>query len=313
MTTIDGSRPGPAAAASGKVDPVLRAIIRCPDCRASLEDQPGGLRCDACRRDFPIDHGIPDLIGSTEQVNLGELATQDQVSEFYEEARYQRPYSREFHRRSLLQMCDLVKLEGRVLDAGCGNGFFFEVARPQLPGAAELVGLDLSNEMLAKARRHHGRLVRGDAARLPFADGVFDTVLARSLLHHLPDPELGAREMARVLRPGGELVVLDTHKTVLSTIPRALANRGEHFDEDHKNFRTREITELLARHLKVEDVQYMGYVAYPLLGFPDLIDFGRFLPMRVISAPLIQIDQMLARLPGLRRLGWGIFVKARRV
>jgi ubiquinone/menaquinone biosynthesis C-methylase UbiE/uncharacterized protein YbaR (Trm112 family) len=297
---------------SAAIDPVLRAIVRCPDCRASLSEGAGGLRCERCERSFPIDDGIPDLVGDPTGVNLDELATQDHVSDQYEEVRYQLPHAREFHRRNLLRMCEMVDLRGRILDDGCGNGFFFDAARDVVGPGAEMVGLDISRGMLAKARRHHARLVRGDGTRLPFADEVFDTVFARSLLHHLPDPGAGAREIARVLRPGGEVVVLDTHKTVVSTLPRVIANRGEHFDDDHKNFRTGELTDILSQHLEVEAVEYMGYVAYPLLGFPDLIDFGRYLPMRALVEPLIGLDRWLSRTPGLRRLGWGIIVKARR-
>lgn len=292
------------------IAPWLRSILRCPDCRGGLEDRDDDLVCPACDRLLPVEDGVPDLLGATDGVNLGELATQDHVSELYEEARYQKPHAREFHRQNLLRMCRMVDLGGRVLDAGCGNGFFFDAARELVPPTAELVGLDLSEAMLRLARQHHPHLVRGDATRLPFADASFDTVLARSLLHHLPDPDAGAREIARVLRPGGELVVLDTHKTVVSALPRTIANRGEHFDEDHKNFSKDELTSLIGRHLEVKAVEYMGYVAYPLLGFPDLIDFGRFLPMRLVAPPLLAVDRMAARVPGLRRLGWGIVVKA---
>jgi ubiquinone/menaquinone biosynthesis C-methylase UbiE len=208
-------------------------------------------------------------------------------------------------------MAGMVRLDGLVLDNGCGNGFLADVCRDLAP-AARWVGIDISNGMLAKARRHHPRLVRGDSTRLPFADQTFDTIFARSLLHHLPDPEAGVREMARVLKPGGELVVLDTHKTLISTVPRAIANRGEHFDEDHKNFRTRELTGVLERHLAIDRVDYMGYLAYPLLGFPDLYDFSKILPIGALSGPLLRLDRMLAGLPVVRRLGWGIMVKAHR-
>jgi ubiquinone/menaquinone biosynthesis C-methylase UbiE/uncharacterized protein YbaR (Trm112 family) len=300
------------AGGDGAIDSLLREIVRCPDCRAVLHDDPGALRCARCRRSFPIEDGVPDLVGDTTGVNLDEVATQDHVSEQYEEARYQVPHAREFHRRNLLRMCEMVDLRGRILDDGCGNGFFFDVAREAVAPGADLVGLDISRGMLDKARQHHARLVRGDGTRLPFADESFDTVFARSLLHHLPDPDAGAREIARELRPGGEVVVLDTHKTVMSTVPRALANRGEHFDEDHKNFRTGELTAILGRHLRVEAVEYMGYVAYPLLGFPDLIDFGRYLPLGALARPLLSIDRLLSRTPAVRRLGWGIIVKARR-
>jgi ubiquinone/menaquinone biosynthesis C-methylase UbiE len=136
---------------------------------------------------------------------------------------------------------------------GCGAGFLAEVCGD---GAAScFVGVDISAGMLAKARAHQDLLVRGDSTRLPFADASFDTVFARSLLYHLPDPEAGVCEMLRVLKPGGKMIVLDTHKTITSDLPRRLANRGEHFDEDHKNFRSRELTDLIGRHLAVDRVE----------------------------------------------------------
>ena len=84
------------------------------------------------------------------------------------------------------------------------------------------VGVDLSAEMLAKARRRAdalGReieLVEGDAQRLPFADASFDTVAISLGLCTVPDPALALREMARVCRPGGRLVLLEH---VRSTAP----------------------------------------------------------------------------------------------
>jgi SAM-dependent methyltransferase len=294
------------------MDPALRALLRCPDCRAALDDQDGALGCRRCGQRFPVADGIPDLVGRAGAVNLDEVATQDRVSDCYEERRYRVPHSRAFHRRTVEAMCARVRLAGLVLDDGCGNGFLFEVGAPLAAPGARLIGVDISAGMLAKARRHSADLVRGDSARLPFADGCFDAVFARSLLHHLPEPEAGVREIARVLRPGGELVALDTHRTVLSDLPRRIANRGEHFDAGHKNFRGRELTAMVGRHLVVDRVDYLGYVAYPLLAFPDLIDFSRLLPLAALARPLLALDDLLASVPGVRRLGWGIAVKAHR-
>src|SRR5947208_349797 len=93
----------------------------------------------------------------------------------------------------------------RILDAGCGTGALLEALRHD-PGR-ESVGLDFAEAALQFCRqRGYDRLVRGDLEALPFADARFDAVTALDVLEHVPDDHAAAREIARVLRPGGVLV-----------------------------------------------------------------------------------------------------------
>jgi demethylmenaquinone methyltransferase/2-methoxy-6-polyprenyl-1,4-benzoquinol methylase len=100
--------------------------------------------------------------------------------------------------------------DGRALDVACGSGKLSLALRRRAP-AALVVGLDFSAGMLeqASARAPGPRYVRGDALRLPFADGSFDAATIAFGLRNLADPELGLREMARVLKPGGRALVLE--------------------------------------------------------------------------------------------------------
>jgi demethylmenaquinone methyltransferase/2-methoxy-6-polyprenyl-1,4-benzoquinol methylase len=105
----------------------------------------------------------------------------------------------------------------RVLDLCTGTALVPAVVAPAHPGAT-VVGLDLSPEMLAVGREKLARLgvrnaplVRADAGTLPFRSAVFDAVTVSYGLHELPTAvrERAVREAARVLRPGGRLLVAD--------------------------------------------------------------------------------------------------------
>jgi ubiquinone/menaquinone biosynthesis C-methylase UbiE len=98
-----------------------------------------------------------------------------------------------------------------MLDVGCGTG---AASRAAAAAAALVVGLDFSREMI----RHAVALADGvgtlgfaiaDSEQLPFADATFTAVLCSNSFHHYPDPSTAVREMARVLVPGGRLVIGD--------------------------------------------------------------------------------------------------------
>ncbi len=107
------------------------------------------------------------------------------------------------------QMADLGDAEAgqRVLDVGCGPGALTSelVARV---GAASVAAVDPSPPFVEAAReRHPGVDVRqASAEALPFDDGAFDAALAQLVVHFMPDPVAGLREMARVTRQGGVVV-----------------------------------------------------------------------------------------------------------
>jgi ArsR family transcriptional regulator len=102
---------------------------------------------------------------------------------------------------------------GALLDVGTGTGRMAELFAP---AAHSIAALDKSPEMLrlARARLQHlppGKvdLLQGDFTALPFADGLFDTVLFHQVLHYAQEPELALAEAARVTRPGGRIAVVD--------------------------------------------------------------------------------------------------------
>jgi ubiquinone/menaquinone biosynthesis C-methylase UbiE len=193
-----------------------------------------------------------------------------------------------------------------MLDNGCGTGLLFDKIKP-----GQAVGLDISGEMLRYAAKHSDQLILGNSQKLPLKDNSFDVVFCRSLLHHLPEPELAISEISRVLRPQGEAVFADTNSSLLSYLPRLIAGRGKHFSEEHKNLTRREIEQLLKPYFKIQEVMYFGYIAYPLLGFPDILKLFKFIPFKSTAEPaLMSIDNFISKIPVIRTQSWGIFIKA---
>jgi len=101
---------------------------------------------------------------------------------------------------------------GRLLDIGCGTG---ELANRLARRGWHVVGLDLCESMLHRARfKLNGyagtiRLTVGDSEHVPCADKTFDVVTCANSFHHYPHHEAVVREMYRVLKPGGQLLLLD--------------------------------------------------------------------------------------------------------
>ena len=103
---------------------------------------------------------------------------------------------------------------GRVLEVGAGTGFFLiNLALAGCLDEAQLEATDISEGMLEICARNgaeHGLDIatrQGDAESLPYDDGSFDLVIGHAFLHHLPVPGAAIREMFRVLKPGGTLVI----------------------------------------------------------------------------------------------------------
>ncbi|MDD9945908.1 MAG: class I SAM-dependent methyltransferase [Myxococcales bacterium] len=92
----------------------------------------------------------------------------------------------------------------RVLEAGCGTGLILSRLTDQ---ASEAYGFDLSPGMVARARSRGLRVTLGSVTAIPFADASFDVVCCFKVLPHVPEIETALRELMRVTRPGGRLVL----------------------------------------------------------------------------------------------------------
>ena len=122
-----------------------------------------------------------------------------------------------------------IKRGDRVLEVGVGTG----INAALYPRDCAVTGIDLSASMLEKARERvarkgirNVRLVEMDAADIKFADSTFDIVYAPYLISVVPDPIAVVKEMRRVCRPGGRIVILNHFRSagrIASTLERMIA------------------------------------------------------------------------------------------
>jgi len=106
-------------------------------------------------------------------------------------------------RRLVTDLLARAGARGRILDLGCGTGGVLQHLGPF--GSA--IGLDPAVEAAQYCRRRDVPMVVGSGLELPFADASFDVVLALDVIEHVPDDVALLREVRRVLRPGGVLLV----------------------------------------------------------------------------------------------------------
>lgn len=131
----------------------------------------------------------------------------------------------------------------RLLDIGTGTGRLLELLAPRV---CQALGVDASKGMLALARARLGRAglshcaVRlADMYRLPLPDAAFDVAVLQMVLHYAEDPAAVLAEAARVLRPGGALIVVDLAAHERADLPQRLAHRWPGFSDER-------MTDLLA-------------------------------------------------------------------
>ncbi len=199
-----------------------------------------------------------------------------------------------------------IELDGivsgaRVLELGYGTG---EFTRRVAPSRARLVALDLSTDLLRKARERVPGSVRfmiGDAHLVPFDSGAFDAVYGCSVLHRL-NVEVALREVRRVLRPGGHLVFsepnLQNPQVALMFKVRALRPCFG-VSEDEMAFTRRHVMSLLRR---------LGFTCISVRQF----DFLHPSTPTSFVKPLAWLGERLEAVPGIRAIAGSMLIHAER-
>jgi ubiquinone/menaquinone biosynthesis C-methylase UbiE len=224
----------------------------------------------------------------------------------------------EYHQnRYARALGDAVRTGSRWLDLGAGTTLhrgWIGVSQGELRRRAErIIGIDLVRHHLRQNQLLTAAVV-GDGSRLPFDDGSFDLVTANMVLEHLPNPAAVLREVARVLRPGGELVCVTPNLghpvvRIMSVLlsprwRRLLAHRAErrrldHIFHTHYRANTPTALDRIARTSGFETDAIEVFRSYPML---------RAVPLAWVECQWIR----LCRWRPLRSFGSNLLVRFRK-
>ncbi|HEY5616845.1 MAG TPA: class I SAM-dependent methyltransferase [Vicinamibacterales bacterium] len=144
----------------------------------------------------------------------------------------------------------------RIIDCGCGTGYNLDVLlRPY----GQTFAFDLHEDSMWRARTTGRPIVRADIEHIPFASNSFDLATSFDVVQSVPDDRKALREMARVLRPGGHVVLNATALDIL---------RGDHSDVwgEQRRYNTARASRLLAdAGLEVVRISYLFASLLPLM------------------------------------------------
>jgi ubiquinone/menaquinone biosynthesis C-methylase UbiE len=187
--------------------------LRCVDCQGPVQyESPQALSCGVCSRNYAIERGILRLKSQYEGNNA--IAAEYYNSPLWPKFRFWEwmaylPRGGERRARNEV-LRHLPNLSGtRLLDVAIGDGRNM----PLIPRDCQVFGVDISSVLLEKCQEDYPdrdtHLIVGEAESLPFADATFDNVFSLGAINHVNDPGKALSEMARVVKPGGLVVVAD--------------------------------------------------------------------------------------------------------
>ncbi|MBI4168838.1 MAG: methyltransferase domain-containing protein [Acidobacteria bacterium] len=199
------------------IDPSLASLWRCPSCGGDLGADTAAAACRGCRQRFGRQDGIWQLYWPHEGID-GDVT--EVVKQFYEEHPFPN-YDDTDSLSSLIAksrrgiyarlLAEQIGYNTRVLEVGCGTG---QLANFLAIGCRTVIGTDLCMNSLRLAedfRRRQGlsrvRFLQMNLFRPALRDGQFDVVLCNGVLHHTSDPYGGFRTVARLVKPGGHVII----------------------------------------------------------------------------------------------------------
>jgi SAM-dependent methyltransferase len=181
------------------------------------------------------------------------------------------------------------RLKGCILEDGCGVGMYVEHISPF---GGKVIGLEYDFERAAEARRNSSHIINAAGEALPLPPATFDLILSHEVLEHVQDDRAAVREMIRVLRPGGRLVLFVPNRGYPFETHGIYWKGKYHFgNKPFVNYLPRPLRDKLAPHVRVYSTK-------------DLEKLFADLPIRFVERTIVfgAYDNLIARFGSLGKV-----------
>jgi ubiquinone/menaquinone biosynthesis C-methylase UbiE len=221
---------------------------------------------------------------------------------------YERERHQGYHKLIDELELDLIRRYGtgrNVFEAGCGTGLLLDEATRV---ARSAVGLDLSNGMLKPAKQRGLKVVQGSLTAVPLPDRSVDLVYSMKVLAHVPPIREALAELARVVRPGGHLLLEFYNPYSLRYLAKLLGGAAPIAEgTTDRDVYTRYDTISTMRGYLPADVEFVG-----VRGVRVVTPVSQVFRVPVLANLFEKAERLACDLPGLRGLGGFIIVIARK-
>ncbi|MFA5134667.1 MAG: class I SAM-dependent methyltransferase [Patescibacteria group bacterium] len=302
-----------------------RKILICPTCKVSLIDHLDYLLCQQCGTQYRFEDGILNALPKTKDSFVG---TEEKFWDYTYEQEGERPLndrSSYFHEHFRKPLRDLPS-GATIVELGCGTrADILEMADSD----RQIIATDISLRALQFARTLAQKMnvssnvefIRAAAHMLPFGDSTVDGVLMAAAFHHIESPDAGIKEMNRIVKNGGYIVLgVEPNSWPYKTIYRALSpikkyvrkkrNRGVDSvaDDKTKGFSKKDFITLFTKYnieiVEIKPVKYSleWYDSY--LRFRSRLTGKKILPSRKLQDRFTGIDNVIEKIPVINFFNW---------
>ncbi|PIR72399.1 MAG: hypothetical protein COU42_01470 [Candidatus Nealsonbacteria bacterium CG10_big_fil_rev_8_21_14_0_10_36_24] len=219
-------------------------------------------------------------------------------------------YKRIFYSNRVDKVMEMLDIEpqDKILELACGEGYY---TRQIAAVTLNLIATDISQHYLDKSKSYNPYKIIDYACcpveELPFADNSFDKILMSEVIEHLLDWRSGIKEIKRVLKPGGKLIITTPNKysylNLLCHLRARIRNRP--FDEEHiKEFSRKELEKSLEKYFNIEKFSYTNY--FPVFLPKFLLKIIKFQRTKKI---IQKIEGFFEKIPVVREAGLIIIIR----